>query len=143
MLSKIFHTINFCDPLKRFTQIDRIIECWCCCPRRAVLEPGPGRMKNVIPSRTRLHTPPTLPTLLAPRPQHGTALSAATPAPDPIPASVSSIWHWYRPVCCTHKVSQFACAKLGCCRGRLAAGCHWAWPIKCMYIIINSHSLSD
>jgi len=21
----IFHTINFCDPLKRFTQIDRII----------------------------------------------------------------------------------------------------------------------
>lgn len=31
MLSKIFHTINFCDPLKRFTQIDRIIECCCCC----------------------------------------------------------------------------------------------------------------
>lgn len=23
--ARIFHTINFCDPLKRFTQIDRII----------------------------------------------------------------------------------------------------------------------
>lgn len=142
MLSKIFHTINFCDPLKRFTQIDRIIECCCCClccrcPRRAVLEPGPGRMKNVIPSRTRLQP--------GPKPQAPVRHSSICwySCTHRIPASVSSIWRWFRPVCCTHKVSQFACAKLSCCRGRLGAGCHWAWPIKCMYIIINSHSLSD
>lgn len=132
MLSKIFHTINFCDPLKRFTQIDRIIECCCCCCSMTSLRPQAWpwthekceSLAHATPqSTTHSARPSTLCTF---------TLSACSPH------NSADLLHTH-----THKVSQFACAKLCAAAGAWGRMADWAWPIKCMYIIINSHSLSD